>query len=76
MVNNIKRWIEKCIYDASEILFGIKALSKQIQYSNNILSKQFEFGMVTIDNLPLIFVPFLFYVLWIQSVFFFHKLTE
>ena len=30
VIENIKRWIGKCVYDASKILFGIMELSKQI----------------------------------------------
>ena len=33
IIENIKRWIEKCIYDASEILFEIFVLSRQAKYS-------------------------------------------
>ena len=29
MVENIKKWVGKCVYDASEILFGIIRVSKQ-----------------------------------------------
>ena len=29
VIGNIKRWIEKCVYDASEILFEIILLFKQ-----------------------------------------------
>ena len=39
IIKNIKRWIEKCIYDASQVLFGKNDLSKHrtTKHSTNIL---------------------------------------
>ena len=31
VVGNIKRWVEKCVYDASKILFEINFVSKHTQ---------------------------------------------
>ena len=38
MIENIKKWIEKCVYDANEILFGKTLLSKYI----NRVQTEFE----------------------------------
>ena len=65
VVGNIKRWAEKCVYDASEILFGISLLSKQtlkfafVTYHHVICNKTLSGVRYTI--LPFLSTPLIFF---------------
>ena len=50
MIGNIKRWIEKCVYDTSEILFGKKELALpniNVQLSDRV--SFFFLGKLVVD---------------------------